>query len=394
MLPPTRPIRASCAGGPPRGRTRRRRDSLPARSRLTAVLLALAAITAAVGLAACGGGDGGGSADARQVVKQTFAGQKRVDSGKLDLSLTAKLRASGLAASQLKEPIVLRMSGPFQSRGENELPAMDLQLAATGSGQDFSAGAISTGTKGYVSFQGKPYTVPDDVFNQFKTGFERQQRQDKSRSNLDLNALGIDPENWLENPKNEGTEEVSGTETTHVSSDVDLDALLNDVDDLLKRADKLDLSRQQLQELPKGLTGANRRQIKDAIKKAKVDIWTGKDDKTLRRLDLQVTFVLPERLKEQAQGVEGGDVKLTLAVSDVNQKQDIKPPANPRPWSELQQQFESSALGSLGGSSGSGSSSGSGTAGSGSKRTQKYLKCVRKAKTTQAVQKCGSILGG
>ena len=352
-------------------------------------------VAGAVGLAACGGGGGGSSADARQVVKQTFAGQKRVDSGKLDLSLTAKLRATGLAASQLKEPIVLRMSGPFQSRGDNELPAMDLELTATGSGQDFSAGAISTGTNGYVSFQGKPYTVPSDVFSQFKQGFERQQRQDKRRSNLDLSALGIDPQSWLQDPKNEGDEKVGGADTTHVSSDVNLDALLDDVDHLLSRADKLDLSRQQLQQLPKGLTGANRREIKSAIKRARVDIWTGKDDKTLRRLDLAVTFVLPPKLKEQAQGVEGGDVKLTLAVSDVNQKQEIKAPSNPRPWSELQRQFESSALGGLGGSSGSGSSSGGGlgSGGSGSQRTQKYLKCVQKATTTQAVQDCGAILG-
>jgi hypothetical protein len=372
---------------------------LPARSRLTAVLLALSALAVTFGIAACGGG-GDGSTNARQVVKQTVAGQKRVDSGKLDLSLTANLRATGLAAAQLKEPIVLQMSGPFQSRGENALPAMDLELAATGSGQDFSAGAISTGDKGYVSFQGKPYSVPADVFAQFKRGFERQQRQDKRKSNLDLSALGINPETWLDNPKNEGEEKVGGAETTHVSSNVNLNALLDDVNDLLKRGDQLDLSQQQLQQLPKGLTTASRRQIQDAIKKAKVDIWTGKDDKTLRRLELQVSFVLPPKLKEQAQGVEGGDLKLKLEVADVNQKQDITAPANPRPWSELQRQLGNSTLGgslggSSGGSSGGGSSSGGGlgSTGSSSTRTQKYLKCVQKAKTTADVQACGSILG-
>lgn len=362
---------------------------------------------AAVGLAACGG-DGGDTADARQVVKQTFDGEKQVDSGKLDLSVKAKLRATGLAAGQLKEPIVIRMSGPFQSRGDDALPAMDLELTATGSGQDFAAGAISTGRKGYVTFQGKPYSVPADVFAEFKQGFEQQQRKDKRKSNLDLGALGIDPEGWLKDPKNEGDEDVGGAETTHVSSDVNLKALLDDVNDLLKRADKLDLSRQELQKLPKGLTGANRRQIQDAIKKAKVDMWTGKDDKTLRRLELDVSFELPAQLKEQAQGVEGGDLKLTLEIADVNEKQEIKAPANPRSWAQLQQQFGNSALGGgLGGSGGSGGSSGSsgsgsgssgdanglGSTGSGSKRTQRYLKCVQKATTPEDVQTCGAILG-
>jgi hypothetical protein len=330
-------------------------------------------------------------------VKQTFAGQKRVDSGKLNLSLTAKLRASGLAATQLQEPIVLKMSGPFQSRGKNELPAMDLELTATGSGQDFSAGAISTGTKGYVTFQGKPYSVPADVFQQFKTGFEKQQTSDSRQSNLDLGALGIHPESWLKSPKNEGEEDVGGATTTHVSSEVDLKALLDDVDNLLKKADKLDLSRQQLQQLPKGLTGATRKQVQEAIKKAHVDIWTGKDDKTLRRLQLKLAFDIPESLKAEAQGVLGGDLDLTLEVADVNEKQDIKPPANPRPWSELQQQLGGSALGeSLGGSSGGSggsSGSGSGTGGAGSKRTQDFLKCVQKAKTSADVQTCGALLG-
>jgi hypothetical protein len=355
----------------------------------------------AFGASACGGGGGGDSADARQVVKQTFNGQKRVDSGKLDLSLTAHLQGTGLAASQVKDPIVIRMSGPFQSRGDNQLPAMDLELSANGSGQDFTAGAISTGEKGYVSFQGKPYEVPKNVFDQFRQGFEQQQRKDKRTSQLDLRSLGIDPETWLKNPKNEGDEQVGGAETTHVSSEVNVDALLNDVNDLLKRADKLDLSRQQLQQLPQSLSSDNRKLIKDSIKRAKVDLWTGKDDKTLRRLDLKLAFVLPAELKQQAQGLTGGDVDLRLEVADVNQKQEIKAPANPRPWSELQRQFDSTTLGGLGssgsglgGSSGSGSSGSSGGGGgSSSQRTQKYLKCVQKAKTPEDVQACGAALG-
>lgn len=361
------------------------------------------ALAATLGIAACGGGSG---ADARKVVNQTFQGKKRVDSGKLNLSMTANLRATGLAATQVKEPIVIRMSGPFQSRGNTQLPAMDLQLSATGSGQDFSAGAVSTGDKGYVTFQGKPYSVPDSVFAKFKRGFEQQQKQDnQAPNNLDLKALGINPDAWLKNPKNEGDEDVGGATTTHVSSEVDIDALLKDLDNLLRRADQLGLSKQQLQQVPRGLNSQSRQQIKASIKKAKVDIWTGKDDKTLRRLRLDLSFELPPALQTQAQGVQGGDVKLDLEIADVNKPQDIKAPANPRPWSELQKQFGNSTLGSsLGGSSGGGSGSsgggsssgggtGSGTGSSSSKRAQDYLKCVQKAAKPEDVTKCGSILG-
>jgi hypothetical protein len=371
---------------------------LPARlRRVIPVLLAIIAIAATLGIAACG--SGGSGADPRKVVNQTFQGKKRVDSGKLNLSMTANLRATGLAATQVKEPIVIKMSGPFQSRGNTQLPAMDLQLSATGSGQDFSAGAVSIGDKGYVTFQGKPYSVPDSVFAKFKRGFEQQQKQDnQSSSNLDLKALGINPDTWLKNPKNEGDEDVGGATTTHVSSEVDLDALLKDLDSLLRRSDQLGLSKQQLQQVPRGLNSQSRQQIKASIKRAKVDIWTGKDDKTLRRLKLDLAFELPAALQTQAQGVQGGDIKLDLEVADVNKPQDIKAPANPRPWSELQKQFGNSTLGSsLGSSSGGGSSAGggtsSGTGSSSSKRAQQYLKCVQKAAKPEDVTKCGSILG-
>jgi hypothetical protein len=311
--------------------------------------------------------------------------------------MTANLRATGLAATQVKDPIVIKMSGPFQSRGDTQLPAMDLQLSATGSGQDFSAGAVSIGDKGYVTFQGKPYSVPDNVFAKFKRGFEQQQKQDNksATSNLDLKALGINPDAWLKNPKNEGDEDVGGATTTHVSSEVDLDALLKDLDSLLRRAGQLGLSKQRLQQIPQGLNSQSRKQIKDSIKKAKVDIWTGKADKTLRRLRLDVAFDLPPALQTQAQGVQGGDVKLDLVVADVNKPQNITAPSNPRPWSELQKQFGNSTLGSTLGGSGGGSSSGSGssTGSSSSKRAQDYLKCVQKAAKPEDVTKCGSILG-
>ena len=35
----------------------------------------------------------------------------------------------------------------------------------------------STGEKGYLSFQGTDYAVADQVFKQFKAGFEQAQKQ-------------------------------------------------------------------------------------------------------------------------------------------------------------------------------------------------------------------------
>ena len=383
---------------------------------LTPLILSIALVAPAAAVTACGSSSAS-TEDAQKVVNETFNGKKKVDSGKLTLDASAKLDASGAAGQQLKDPVTLKVGGPFQSRGETELPALDLDLVVGGAGQNFSAGAVSTGEKGYISYQGKDYAVPDKIYQQYKSSFSAQQKKDKSKNQLDLAALGIDPQKWLTNPKNEGVEKVAGADTIHVSAGVNVGALLDDVNDLLKRSDQLGLTQQQRQQLPTKLSPSAKKQIQDSVKTAKVDIFTGKDDKTLRRLELEVSFDLPQNLRSQSQGLNGGDVKLNVELADLNQKQDIKAPANARPWSELQQQLGLSALagggsgGLLGGSSGSGtgatgsngsgSSGGSGGSALGSggglsatdkKRTQRYLTCVQKAKRPEDVQGCVSEL--
>jgi hypothetical protein len=389
---------------------------LPRLRTLTPLLLVTALVAPAAAVTACGSSSAS-SEDAQKVVNETFNGKKKVDSGKLTLDASAKLDVSGVAAQQLQDPVTLKVSGPFQSRGETELPALDLDLVVGGAGQDFSAGAVSTGEKGYISYQGKDYAVPDKIFQQYKSNFSEQQKKDKSKNQLDLAALGIDPQKWLTDPKNEGVEKVAGADTIHVSAGVNVGALLDDVNDLLNRSDQLGLTQQQRQQLPTKLSPSTKKQIQDSVKNAKVDIFTGKDDKTLRRLELEVSFDLPQSLRSQTQGLNGGDVKLKVELADLNEKQDIKPPANARPWSELQQQLGLSALGGASGGSGGflgGSSSGSGkgatgSSGSGSsggsalgsggglskadkRRTQRYLTCVQKAKRPEEVQGCVSEL--
>jgi hypothetical protein len=377
---------------------------------LTPLFVLTALVVPAAAVTSCGSSSAS-SEDAQKVVNETFNGEKKVDSGKLSLDASAKLDVSGAAGQQLNGPVTLKVSGPFQSRGDIELPELDLDLSVGGAGQKFSAGAVSTGAKGYISYQGKDYAVPDKIFQQYKKSFAQQQKQGKSKSRLDLGALGIDPQKWLTNPKNEGVEKVAGTDTIHVSAGVNVGALLDDINDLLKRSDQLGLSQQQKQQLPSNLSSSTRKQIQNSVKKATVDIFTGKDDKTLRRLELAVSFDVPQNLRSQVQGLNAGDVTLKLELADLNKKQDIKPPANARPWNELQQQLGLSALGSaLGGSgSSSGGSSGSGTTGSSGsstgalgsgggisaadrKRTQRYLSCVKKAKRPEQVQSCVSEL--
>ena len=101
-------------------------------------------------VAGCGGDEAGSSADeldtsVDELLEQTFSGEKKVDSGKLDLSLTIDVQGGG---SQVQGPITLTLSGPFQTQGEGKLPKFDIDVAFEGAGQNIKAGVDLDGRQG------------------------------------------------------------------------------------------------------------------------------------------------------------------------------------------------------------------------------------------------------
>ena len=289
---------------------------------------------------------------------------------------------------------------------------MGFTLALGASGQNFQGGFISTGDKAYVGLQGTNYVLGREDFTRLKNQLESAQARGEKSGQPDLSTLGVRPQDWLKNPTDEGTEDVAGTETQHIAADVDVTKLLDDVDELLKRlktSTQAGLTAEQRRQLPGRIPPDTKKQIVSSVKEATFDVFSGKDDKTLRRLEVHLSFDIPESLRAQLQGLRGGDIEFALQLSDVNQPQTVTAPKNARPFSELQKQLGSGALGDLGaGSSGSGSSGGSGSSSGTSpggtsstpspegqvdpKLAQRYLKCVESAKSQAALQDCAKLL--
>ena len=241
-----------------------------------AVLLALIGVLAAV-LVACGGS----SDDPNKLLKETFSGDHKVTSGKLNLAVDV----SAQGVQNLSQPVKIALTGPFQSQGKNQLPNFDLNLTFSGGGQSFSAGAVSTGGKGYLKFQGQAYEVPATVLNQFKQGFAQAQQRNQGKNTNALKQLGLNPLDWLKDPKVEGDEDVGGTSTKHISANIDVGKFVADLSTLLKNAQSLGGA--QTGQLPSNLTAQQQQQIQQAVKSAKVQVWTGADDKTLRKLQVE-----------------------------------------------------------------------------------------------------------
>ena len=347
---------------------------------LQAILLALlAALALAVGACGGDGNEASEDTDVNTLLSDTFKGNKDVKSGKLDL----KLNIDAKGAEGVNGPITMSVSGPFQSQGEKRLPKFDIDFAFEGAGQSIKAGLTSTGTKGFVNFQGTEYAVSSQVFNQFKAGYEQAQSQGKQQ-NQSLSSLGLDPRQWLTNPKNEGEAKVGDDDTIKITGGIDVNKLLDDVNTALQKTKQLGV--QGTQQLPSQLTEAQKKQVADAVKDPRVEIYTGKDDTILRRMVIALGITDP-------QGSSGSaNIKFDLAISDLNEDQTVSEPSGAKPFDELLSKLGGLGIGGAGGTGGAGAGGGS-SGSSNNKNLEKYSQCIQAAGNDVAkARKCADLL--
>jgi hypothetical protein len=353
--------------------------------RILRLLAPLTLLLAAMALVACGGDDNGTSgeklsstSDPQQILDDTFSAGKKVESGRFDLTMTINATGGG---SSLEGPIEVTLGGPFQSEGENKVPKFDIDLAFEGAGQNIKAGATSTGEKGFLSFNGTDYAVPDDVFKQFSQGYTQAQEQNKSQEGT-LKELGITPQDWLKDPQVDEDSSVEGTDTVKVSGAIDVPKMLDDVNTLLSKAGSLGIP--NTGQLPSQITDDQRKQVEEAIKTADVTIESGKDDSILRRMAFTLAIEDPTGSGGKA------DIDFDLTLSGLGEDQEISEPSDTKPLNDLLSQF-----GGLGGLGGLGGASGGSGSGASADAAQEYSDCVTNAGGDQAkLQECADLLGG
>ncbi len=363
--------------------------------RILRLLAPLALLLAAIALVACGGDDSkdtGGTAvksdNAQDILAQTFSADnsKKVESGKVDVSI--KLNASGAGTESLQGPVDVKLSGPFQSQGKGKVPKFDMDFEFNGAGQNIKGSVTSTGDKGFVGFNGQDYAVDEATFKQFTDGYLQSQNSQTSPTNL--KSLGIQPQNWLKDPKVDGDSDVGGTDTVKITGAVDLPKMLADVNTFLGKAGSLGIPNAGT--LPSKLTDDQIKQVEDAVKSSTVEIETGKDDSILRRMAVKLSV-------EDPQGSGGkADIDFDISLTDIGEDQTVEAPSDTKPLNDLLGQLGGlGGLGALGGgssgSSGSGSSGASG--GVDQDAAQKYTQCIEDAGSdTAKLQDCADLLGG
>jgi hypothetical protein len=309
----------------------------------------IAVLLGAFALAGCGGG-GGDDASASDLIQQTFGNDAQLKSGRIGLGLNADLESGSVQAS---------VNARFSQGQAGQLPKLDGTLKLdSGNAGTIQAGAISLGDKGYITVGGQAFEVPAADWKTFTDGYLADQKtSDKQRSaQPTLSSLGIHPQQWLIDPKKDGEGEIAGDKTIHMTADVDVAKMLEDI---AKVAEKTGAS-DQVSALGTG------------IKSATVQIDTGADDHRLRQL--QIHMVL-----------NTGTLDLRVTYSDLDQPQTITAPKDAHPMSDLTTALQQA----LGTGSGGTSTTPQGSGGN----NARYLECLQQAGEDVAkVQACAKYL--
>jgi hypothetical protein len=356
--------------------------------RLRPMFFLMLAAVAALVLAACGSDDEPASSDSgsqssedvNDLLKQTFTNKTKIESGKLDITLGGDVKG----VPQLSGPLSVKLSGPFQSSGGEQVPKFKLDIGFEGGGQSLELGATSTGDKGYVNFQGTDYELTDEVWGAFKKSYEQARKEQAGQQQQSLMMLGIDPQKWLTNPKVAGEEDVGGEPTTKITAGVDVARFVDDINVALEKAGAMGLS--GTGQVPETLTDEQKRQVVEAVKSASVEIYTGNDDKVLRRIVIDADVVAPQGVDD----FESADIKLDVSITELNQEQQIDAPANPKPFDELAEKLGGLGLGGLGANPSY--ESGKNNAPS-TESLEKYSECVKDAGSdVNKAAKCADLL--
>ena len=355
------------------------------RPRLLRALVVL--VMAPVVVSACGSSNDAGNAT--KLLQETFTGHHTVNSGDLTVNLT--LTPSG--SRVLTQPITFTFGGPFQSLGKGKLPQSNFTVTISTLGKGGSLGILSTGTTGYVTLQGTSYELPAATFRQLESSFSQI---GGGSGSTNLSGLGIHPLSWLSNPSVVGTENVAGASTTHIRAGLNVTALLGDINKFLHKASTLSSSTQ----LPTGISSAATTRVANAVKNATVDIWTGSNDKTIRKLAISLSVPVTGQISTELGGLSTAGLGLSVQYANLNQPQTIVAPADVQPYSEFAakvrtflQSLQSGVLGGLAstaGGSGAGAASGAGTP-----ADKRYAQCIQAAGgSITKLQACAPLLNG
>jgi hypothetical protein len=247
--------------------------------------------------AGCGGGS------AQDILSETSANLGKIRSG--DLSMRLLFSANG------GEQAGFSLEGPFALRS-GSLPKAQLDYTQIAGDQTATQTFIATGGKAYVRMRGTTFELPAGTADEIRATLG-------ATGGLGTIELG----NWVEDPKVDDGGEVAGADTDRISARLNVPAAVNTL---------VAVASQFGGTTPLGaLSGQSAEQVERAVDRATINVWTGKDDRLLRKLAVSIEF--SPAASQQVRSALGAAMDFTLEISNPNEEITVEQPTNVQPYS-------------------------------------------------------------
>ena len=309
-----------------------------------------------VAIAGCGGDDES-SDDPAELLEQAFNNDTVIESGVIDL--TFDLTAEGEMAGSLTAAV----TGPFQTDPEDpeSMGQVDLDVSVTAEGSaaedfgGFEGGLIVTEDNLFVETDGTTYELGEEQFTALEEqaaaqaetaegeeaagGFREQCETAIEAQGGDPAACDFDVTAWFGELTNEGTEDLGGSDVTHIAGQLQLETVLTDLFGLISSIPGA------TGDIPPELIQGQLDTVTSAISDASFDAYPATEDQTLRGLDFNLALDPTAVPGGEAAGIDSAAIALTYEVSDVGSEQTFEAPADAEPIEGLFEQFGGSIPG-------------------------------------------------
>ncbi|MFN2506412.1 MAG: hypothetical protein ABR540_19735 [Acidimicrobiales bacterium] len=282
-----------------------------ARPRHTAQKAALACVLL-LAAGACGEGT-----EAERAAEATADNLGKVRSGQLSFRLITG------AGDQLDDSsgVGFELEGPFALPAPGALPVARIDYTQLAGGERTTAQVIATGTKAFISVGGSVYELP-------AAQVESLRAPKDGEGDSGFGSLRID--DWMEEPQLSAGEDVDGTATDRIQGNVDVVRTLNDLFAFGRQAGASELN------VPE-ISGEDAEQLRRVTQSATVDLLTGREDRLLRRMAVDVRLVaqVPEEVRQALGQLAAAHIRFDLGVTEVNRPVQVPEPAGALPASAI-----------------------------------------------------------
>lgn len=286
-----------------------------------------------IALVGCGGGDSDeaseslstepNSADVKKLLRETFGPNENASSGKLNGTVDVVIKG----APRYRDPVQVTLSGPFSSSGGT--PEANLTVGLQLRGGSIGGELVLIDDEVLIGLGTTGYRVPDSIASTIRRPLNNS---DNALSSV-LAVFGITPDRWAKNPRIVGKERVNGVDTIRGTAQIDTDRFFLDVSRLTKILTSLRLT--EITGLPREVDRQDRVALRRSVKKATGSVWTGAEDKVMRRATFDMTLE-PSARDRRTLRFTSITLKGALDVTEVGSEQTIEAPETRGSYDALQ----------------------------------------------------------